>query len=374
MDTELPIDVQSLLGPIEDSADRSVLESKFIRVKDAFDDTQALIKEQEDKERMKGLDATGQPWRVIPPPDWDHAIELATDYLKASRDLRVAAWLTGCLLGKFQLRGLDAGLDVCIAYCESYWTETEPAPDEDSGHFDAMAGFRTVLSRRSFPSVWNTTLVSSMQDRGGVNYTYLDYRRSLDLQRLSGAELESRLQQGYITQEKFQECLHRTDSAFLQSNLQLLGSCLEKVGRLEAFLQANCQPESSDEPTYPDTREFKEELQSIGAVMRQLAGSSESPDESDEVDLDSGAAGPEQGTGAPQKNMDRETALRTIEQLASFFERTEPHSPVHFALRQVVRWGRLPFDKLLIELIDDRSVIENLRRQIGLPDSEKEDK
>jgi type VI secretion system protein ImpA len=143
---------------------------------------------------------------------------------------------------------------------------------------------------------------------------------------------------------------------------------------LTEFLAANCRPESSDEPTHPDTREFREELQSIRTVMRQLLGTLEDSNESGGADLQPEAAGTEVVSDSPKNSMNRESALRTIEQLASFFERTEPHSPLHFALRQVVRWGRMPFDKLLIELIDDRSVIENLRRQIGLPAGEDDDR
>jgi type VI secretion system protein ImpA len=372
MSTEMPIDVQALLAPLDESIDRSNLESDFFRVKDAFDEAQALLKEVEDKERMGGLDATGQPWRVIPPPDWERAIELSIDYLGKSRDMRVAAWLTGAILGSHQLAGLEAGLDLCLGFCETYWSEIEPPPDDDSGHFDAMGGVRTVLSRRSFASLWDTTLVSSGSDRQSVGYTYLDYRRSMELQRITGEELEEKLEEGYVSQEQFREVLLATSPEFLQNNLALVDSCIQKVARLSAFLKENCLPEASDEPTEPDTREFREELQNIRTVMQQLASSVTGDAEEG---LGEASAGNAASTGAAENSkgrMTRESALKSIEDIARFFEQTEPHSPLYFALRQVVRWGRMPFDKLMIELIDDRSVIENLRRQIGLPQNEEE--
>ena len=365
------IDLESLLGPISEESASAASPSEFQRLKDLFDEAQALVKENEDKERMGGFDATGQAWRVIPDPDWDSVIEHSSSYLLGSHDLRVAAWLAAGLLGKYQLKGLAAGMDLCIGMCENYWAEIQPPPHEESGHAETTSGLRNVLSRKSFASLWATTLVSGRNegDRSDTSYSYLDYRRSIDIERLSDDEKERKLESGYITQEMFRAASLITAPEFLRGNLVLIDECIQKTARLSTFLEQNCQVDSyDDEPTHPNTREFRDELVNIRAIIQQLV--SALPDELSE----SGSEGSSESSGTvsgSKGQMTRESALRSVEQVATFFEKTEPHSPLHFALRQVVRWGRMPFDKLLIELIDDRSVMQNLRRQIGLPPEEE---
>jgi type VI secretion system protein ImpA len=68
-----------------------------------------------------------------------------------------------------------------------------------------------------------------------------------------------------------------------------------------------------------------------------------------------------------RQEMTREAAFRAIEDIARYFERTEPQSPVHYALRNVVRWGRMPLPQLLAELIEDRNSMDSIRKLIGLP-------
>ena len=49
----------------------------------------------------------------------------------------------------------------------------------------------------------------------------------------------------------------------------------------------------------------------------------------------------------------REHALIMLQEIAEYFRRTEPHSPLAYTLEQAVRWGRTPLPKLLEELIPD---------------------
>jgi type VI secretion system protein ImpA len=63
----------------------------------------------------------------------------------------------------------------------------------------------------------------------------------------------------------------------------------------------------------------------------------------------------------------REDAFRIIEEIASYFEKQEPHSPVYSGLRQIARWGRMSLPELLRELLEDDSTLESVRKRVGLP-------
>ncbi len=67
----------------------------------------------------------------------------------------------------------------------------------------------------------------------------------------------------------------------------------------------------------------------------------------------------------------REEAFQSLLQIAAFFKRTEPHSPVSYALEQAVRWGKLPLPELLNELIADQGSREQLFKLVGIQSPEK---
>src|SRR5690606_9308864 len=69
----------------------------------------------------------------------------------------------------------------------------------------------------------------------------------------------------------------------------------------------------------------------------------------------------------------REDAFRALLQVADFFRRTEPHSPVSYALEQAVRWGRMSLPELWRELIEDHSARSDLFRRTGIRESSEDE-
>ena len=67
----------------------------------------------------------------------------------------------------------------------------------------------------------------------------------------------------------------------------------------------------------------------------------------------------------------REDAFRALLQVAEFFKRTEPHSPVSYALEQAVRWGKMPLPDLLAELIPEEAAREQLFKLVGIKPPEQ---
>ena len=67
----------------------------------------------------------------------------------------------------------------------------------------------------------------------------------------------------------------------------------------------------------------------------------------------------------------REDAFRALLQVAEYFKRTEPHSPVAYALEQAVRWGRMPLPDLLTELIPEQAAREQMFKMVGIKPPEQ---
>jgi type VI secretion system protein ImpA len=64
--------------------------------------------------------------------------------------------------------------------------------------------------------------------------------------------------------------------------------------------------------------------------------------------------------------MNRERAFRELLTIADFFQKTEPHSPVSYALRQVVNWGKMSLPELLTELIPKADVRDDVFKRTGI--------
>jgi type VI secretion system protein ImpA len=59
--------------------------------------------------------------------------------------------------------------------------------------------------------------------------------------------------------------------------------------------------------------------------------------------------------------------LRQLKQVAEFFRKTEPHSPLSYALEQTVRWGGMSLPELLKDFIDNNDVLNGVYRRMGIP-------
>ena len=76
-----------------------------------------------------------------------------------------------------------------------------------------------------------------------------------------------------------------------------------------------------------------------------------------------GGGGPAAG---PKPMRTREDAIRQLEEIAGFFRRTEPHSPLAFTLEDAVRRARMPLPELLAEVMPDASVRRMLLTALGI--------
>jgi type VI secretion system protein ImpA len=77
------------------------------------------------------------------------------------------------------------------------------------------------------------------------------------------------------------------------------------------------------------------------------------------------------GTSGPIKS--RQDALKRLSEVAEFFRKTEPHSPVSHLVSRSVKWGNMSLENLLQELIKDESVLGQIRETLGFNTSSESD-
>jgi len=173
-----------------------------------------------------------------------------------------------------------------------------------------------------------------------------------------------RIERGAVTMERFTQAVAETSAEFYQNLLTTLTDSLEQFGKLGTVLDEKCGANA------PPASSIRSALESCVEAVKSTAGHKLKSDEPAPGEGDAAATGSAGGAVAskpPGEVQSREEAFTALMKIADFFRRTEPHSPISYALEQVVRWGRLPLPQLLLELVPDRGPREYLTKLIGLP-------
>jgi type VI secretion system protein ImpA len=67
----------------------------------------------------------------------------------------------------------------------------------------------------------------------------------------------------------------------------------------------------------------------------------------------------------------REEALAELSRIASYFRKTEPHSPMSYTLDDAVRRARMSLPELLLELVEDPSHLQRILLAAGIKPPEQ---
>ncbi|MBK7992303.1 MAG: hypothetical protein IPK14_02480 [Blastocatellia bacterium] len=62
----------------------------------------------------------------------------------------------------------------------------------------------------------------------------------------------------------------------------------------------------------------------------------------------------------------REDALHRLKDVAEYFRKTEPHSPVAFLVQRAIKWGEMPLDQWLEEVIKNNEALDQVRETLGI--------
>ncbi len=281
---------------------------------------------------------------------WSEIISKAVDVLsQQSKDLEVAAWLCDSLLRVQGFAGLRDGLRLARELVEKYWDGLYPVLDASGEGIAARLNqFGGLFRARQHPAL-RVALTE------GEKFTELDYEQAQILDKLADPkEKQARIANGELTMQKFTEAVRESSTPFLKALVADIEESLIEGEKLVGVLKPKCGKNERGEDIAPSAREFTEVLKKVLAVVRLAAGDRL-------VEKAVPAAAPEGGGGketdgaeaARPKELTRDTALARLRELADFFRRCEPHSPISHHLEEAVRWGQLPLADLLAELIPD---------------------
>jgi type VI secretion system protein ImpA len=330
--------------------------SPYLAVKDGYD----LAKEAERRieigfarddegERPKVEQSAQRGWNAV----LEHGPEVFTD---VGKDLRVAVWLSEALLRLRGLGGLRDGLLLVTGLVEQYWYGLFPQPEPDDEDGDArLLVFRALDgNRQDFLLAPALRKLALSDGNEGEPVRFWEYESRI----LSGGDGDA--------PETILKRLERSATEFKRDLVEDAEACAAASVYLEQALQARC---GRDAPGFSGLRELTGQIADAVRPYAELSAAGEAvvPADAPSEGIGDQALAPLAGATPRSANgLDRQSAFRQLSEIAAFFRRTEPHSPIAYALENVVRRGNMTLPELLQELIGDDAARQSFIVNAGM--------
>ncbi|RMU64046.1 Type VI secretion system protein ImpA-1 [Pseudomonas syringae pv. syringae] len=301
--------------------------------------------------------------------DWEQTITLAAQGLaEQSKDLMLVAWLSEALAHKYHFVGITFGLTVAERILQTFWDDLYPSLED---------GVEERAARLAWLKTTLTEVVGGLPITQGQNFGLLRYDESRHVENLAlqnPKAMQSAVEEGKINAEIFQRSVVLTDSDHLRlkaseiaaslyacqqlqatadtlfgrdaPSLVTLSDILQRAGQLTEKLLKDRGIELSPAPAAAQAAPEKVVDQPAGAVMTQASQDS--------------ASAPLRTTPTT-----RDEAFTMLAGIAQFFKNTEPQSPVPYLIERAIKWGNMPLEGWLNDVIKDSNVVDSIRDVLG---------
>lgn len=307
--------------------------------------------------------------------NWREVSRIATEALASKgKDLQIAAWLTEALIKQHGFVGARDGFRLLRELQERFWDTVYPLPED--GELEVRASALEWVNDRLAVALKELALT-----KGGTGETYslLKWEESRQVEeagRKSPEALQAAVAEGKITGAQWDKAVAFADRAFYETLSVAVSESLDECGKLATLVDEKF---GRDAPSLLDVKKALEECRDLveGIVRKkrelepdsvaEIAHDGASPAEAaNGAHVASGASSTYAGASLPLEPVDRADALRRLQAVADYFHRTEPHSPVAYLVQRAVRWGQMPLEQWLMDVVTDKSVLAHIQETLGI--------
>jgi len=279
--------------------------------------------------------------------NFPRVIQLTVEALRSkTKDLQLAAWLTEALLVTEGLPGLIEGLHLVRGLLEQFWPTLYP--EIEDGDLESRVG----------PIEWIATRLDTRIYRVPLTKNKLDWLKFDESRRVgyeadtvgNEAKAESRrvaISERKCTGEEFDEGARHTPPASFEKLCSDLLATKEAIDALEAVCDEKF---AKIAPSFSGLKKAVADLQDVVHEYWQPAPTAEesgaAPQEQLGDTLESPgatvASSPSTSAKAVSGELaDHEDAFRRLGQIAAFFRKEDPASPLGYLLLRSARWSEL---------------------------------
>jgi type VI secretion system protein ImpA len=303
--------------------------------------------------------------------DWPGVVAACEALLKSrTKDLRLTMWLTEALALTRGFEGLAQGLTLCHDLCERYWDNLHPQADD--GDMEQRVGNMAWLLHR-LVTLAPTRAIT--RGRNGSSYSLQDLAVAQSLQALQerSPDEAARQAEDKVTLDQFMRSLRETPRDWLAAQHEHVQAAQAQLLRWQSVIDARL---GADGPSFVPAKEaLANTLVEVTRLAREMGAldfaalhepAMPSTDHSDGLMLDSPATTGSVSAlrGGPVNS--RAQALQQLREVAQFFRRTEPHSPVAYLADKAVAWAEMPLHEWLRRVVKDQGSMAHLHELLGI--------
>jgi type VI secretion system protein ImpA len=309
----------------------------------------------------------GESDAADPTPMWRSVRDLGVTCLTgAAKDLEVAAWLTEALLRLNGLSGLTAGALLMKGLAEQYWDVLYPLPDE-YGVETRVAPVTGLNGRDGAGSLIQPLYkIPLFTRRDGTIVTLYHWHQSEELGGRDAARRQQRIAAGAIPFDELETEARGFGPRLFGPLREVAASAHDAWQGMADLLDGKAGRDG------PSTTQVRDLLARIVGIATRFAPPEAAPAEAEAV----GEVAPDGSTatvavaGMPVRGAGpiatREDALKALSDIAAWFRRSEPHSPLSYTLDEAVRRGRLTWPELLEEVVQEETSRHAILTSLGI--------
>ncbi len=290
--------------------------------------------------------------------NWQKILDLAPVILcNHAKDLEIASWYTEALIRKHGFKGLNSGFTLIRQLIEIFWDNLYPMPDEDG--METRVAPLTGLNGEGADGVLIPPIRNSIitEPHYPGPFTVWQYKQALDIQKISDDDLrDKKTEQIGFSVADIQSTVSKSSNQFFIDLHNDIHTSITEYRRIGELLDNHCGPHEG-----PPTSNIINALEDALATVKFL-GKSKIPDDITDTVPSGSDEQPNhsahQGSVATQRLgsiRSRDDAFRQLNDIADFFRKTEPHSPICYSIERAIKWGNMPLNELILELIPDDS-------------------
>ncbi len=275
MSTETILDFESLLAPISEEApsgpslrQHPELSRTYYAVREARNAAmeaervlaRLALMEQRDFEQAPGGHEESRPV-----PNWGKVIDLAIDLLsKHSKDLWAVSWLIEAVTRQAGLAGFRDGLKLCRLMSEKFWQTIHPRPDEDEGYG------HTVAQLAGLDNTLSGALEAIAMVPTDSRLTWSNYQFALDMEQMDPALRSTRLDEGAVSLNSFEQALRTASREDLLCTRGDLDDALSECKLFSQAMDALCGKDESGQLLGPPTGNLERTLERLRQTFSAL--------------------------------------------------------------------------------------------------------
>lgn len=356
------IDISTLLAPIDgelsvgpDLRESASYTSDYSQLKDAR-------RAARDAERNNMFDGDSTEANE----HWHKIFVLAPKVITSqSKDLEVACWLTEALVRKAGFSGLKDGFTLLRQLIENYW-EAGLYPAEDEDGIETRVSPIAGLNGEGADGVLLSPIRKAdiTEDAAEEPYSLGQYNQAVDVSRIEDNRKRKAMEEkNGFSLESIEKAVSQSSSEFYGQLAADITVCLAEYRQVNTLLVDFCG--NYDAPATSKIIELIEEAKSaVNHIAKAKMPIASAPEDSSEIEgqVDGEAQLDNQETVTSSTTVtvnmalnSRDDAFKQLNILAEYFLKTEPHSPISYILSKSIKWGNMPLDELMKELIPDSS-------------------